>query len=82
LFQAELLGILQLFCEICANATIMNRKLLTVLIFASGSLLSFGQEEIENNEITYRHGKFLGESIPLKNLPTAKDTEESEDQRA
>ncbi|MFN5149279.1 MAG: T9SS type A sorting domain-containing protein [Flavobacteriia bacterium] len=56
----------------------MNRKLLTVLIFASGSLLSFGQEEIENNEITYRHGKFLGESIPLKNLPTAKDTEESE----
>lgn len=51
----------------------MNKKLLSVLIFTSGTLFSFAQKEIETNEITFRHGVFLGESIPLKDLPAADD---------
>jgi hypothetical protein len=56
----------------------MKKKLLTVLIFATGTIVSYAQKEFETNEITYRHGKFLGVSIPLKDLPAAKENVEAE----
>ena len=56
----------------------MKKKLLSVLIFTTGAVISFAQQEIETSEITFRYGKFLGESIPLKNLPAADENVESE----
>ncbi len=57
----------------------------TILSFALISLSSFSfsqltngqlRQEVENEQITFKHGVFHGVSIPLKDLPTAEEKNE------
>ena len=47
----------------------------TLLIFSICTFYFSGnaQQEINNEEITYRKGEYLGVSIPLKDLPSAEE---------
>lgn len=52
-----------------------NLLLLTFILFGA---YSFAQEEIDNDQITFRRGEYHGVSIPLKDLPAADDSQDKE----